>query len=177
MSNPGIIKELCGACGLCCNGAIFGDVQLQAGDNKVRLGLLGLEMKCSSGTRAMSKFLQPCAAHDGCRCRIYSERPSYCREFECALLKNVCSRSISKNEALRIIRDAKAKLATINELLAKLENTDETLSHRARFKQVTQQMKDRKSDQAKTIAFGELTLAVHELNVLIAASFYPGHRE
>jgi len=176
MSNPGIIKELCGECGLCCNGAIFADVQLQPGDNKARLSFLGLEMKSSASGRAHSRFLQPCAAHEGCRCRIYSERPSYCREFECALLKNVCSKKIPKSQALQIIREARMKLAMINELLAEFENTDETLSHRVRFKQVIHQMKDRKSDRAKSIAFGDLTLAFHELNVLIAASFYPGHK-
>ena len=177
MPTPGIIKELCGACGLCCNGAIFADVQLQVGDNTARLRSLGLEMKCSPHGRGMPKFFQPCAAYDGCRCRIYSERPSYCREFECALLKNVFSGTVPKNKALQIILEAKRKLATINKLLARWENPDKTLSHRARFKHVARQMKERKFDQAKTTAFGKLTLAVHKLNVLIAKSFYPGHTE
>ena len=177
MSNSDLIQELCGACGLCCNGAIFADVQLQPRDKETRLRALGLEVKRASHGRGVSKFLQPCAAHDGCRCLIYSERPSYCREFECALLKNVSSGNISRKRALSIIREAKGKLATINKLLARLENSDETLSHRARFNQVTREMKEKKSDQVKRAAFGELTLAVHELNVLIAASFYPGPRE
>ena len=171
-----IATELCNACGLCCNGAIFADVQLRPGDDEERLRLLGLQMKKKSDVPRALKFLQPCTAHDGCQCRIYPERPEYCREFECALLKNVIAGRIEKTRALRLIHIARDKLTAIKELLTELGDSDETLSHRVRFKRVSLRMKQSDLDQAKAAVFGELTLAVHELNVLLAQSFYPGQQ-
>jgi len=172
-SDPAVIKELCGACGLCCNGAIFADVQLRAKDDTTRLRSLGLEIRNPFRSRVL-KFFQPCAAHQGCKCRIYSERPQYCREFECALLRKVCSKRIKKSAALRIIRQAKEKLATINEVLEQLGNDDQTVSHRLRFKQVSREMKQKEANQAQAALFSDLGLAVHEMNLLLAESFYPG---
>jgi len=171
---PLIVKELCGACGLCCNGAIFADVELRSTDDEKQLRLLGLQIKRPFHPQGVSKFLQPCVAHDGCKCGIYSKRPEYCRAFECAILKNVCSGAVKKTAAMRIIREAKNKLAVINDFLMELGNGDETISHRVRFKQMSRGMKDAGADQAKLALFGELTVAVHELNVLLAKSFYPG---
>ena len=59
-------------------------------------------------------------------------------------------------------------------ILRRLGNTEETLSHRVRFKQISHGMKEAGADQWKIALFGELTIAVHELNVLLAKSFYPG---
>ncbi len=166
--------ELCNACGLCCNGAIFADVQLRPGDNKAQLESLGLQMKSKAAVSARVKFLQPCPAHDGCKCQIYLSRPQYCRQFECALLKNALAGRIKQSSALRLIGIARNKLADINRLLAELGDRDETLPHRVRFKRLNLRMNKVGGNPAKAASFSELTLAVHELNLLLAQSFYPG---
>src|ERR1700761_4281735 len=93
-------NSLCLECGLCCNGVIFADVQLQPGDDAAKLRSLGLAFASNQ------KFKQPCTAFGGCRCNIYSDRPQYCREFECLLLKSVKAGRTETSTALRIIRTA-----------------------------------------------------------------------
>src|SRR6188508_2374656 len=119
MISPGS-HHLCLDCGLCCNGVIFADVQLQPGDDTKGLESLGLspvgrkESRRGGDSAADSKangqslkFLQPCTAlGNDCRCRIYPGRPKYCREFECLLLKSVVAGETESAAALGIIRTA-----------------------------------------------------------------------
>ena len=72
-------------CGLCCNGVIFADVQLEPEDDAQLLQSLGLKFALNRKSQIVKrKFLQPCTAFAGCQCNIYSDRPRhYCRQFEC----------------------------------------------------------------------------------------------
>ena len=175
-SNPEIAagEELCLACGLCCNGAIFADVQLQAGDDAEQLAKLGLVVKCA-GSNQNPKFVQPCVAHDGCRCRIYDERPGYCRQFDCALLKSFRCGSLAKQDALEIISTARERGALVKELLRELGDTEVSLSLGVRFRRTAKRLERRKPDEAASDLFSRLTLVVHDLNRLVAEEFYPGH--
>src|SRR5437764_15390956 len=85
------VSQLCPACGLCCNGVLFGDVELQPGDDKKKLSALGLVVERRGGK---SRFPQPCSCFDGKLCRIYENRPGRCRTFECRLLQQVNAGSI-----------------------------------------------------------------------------------
>ena len=51
------VDQLCPNCGLCCNGVLFADVELQPGDDAGRLAALGMALKKKGGQRA---FVQPC---------------------------------------------------------------------------------------------------------------------
>src|SRR5208337_2660907 len=82
------ISQLCPNCGLCCNGVLFADVELQKGDNAGRLIDLGMSLKKKGMKRA---FTQPCQCFDGKLCKIYNDRPKRCATFECGLLKRVQS--------------------------------------------------------------------------------------
>src|ERR1041385_9245230 len=105
--NSSDANSLCLECGLCCNGVIFADGQLQPEDNAARLRELGLKFTATQNSKLKTQnFLQPCAAFGGCRCNIYSERPKYCRQFECLLLKNVKAGNIETVAARQIIRTA-----------------------------------------------------------------------
>src|SRR5262245_47759228 len=105
--------NLCLHCGLCCNGVIFGDVKLQPEDDAHCLAALGMPLK---PIRNGHKFAQPCHMFDGCRCKIYAERPAHCRTFECALLKRVLSEEITMSFALRQVRKARTLVDTIERL-------------------------------------------------------------
>ena len=63
-------QSLCLACGLCCNGVLFKDVELREGDDAAKLKSLGLPLEQLKRKR---RFPQPCAAlcADN-RCRIYA---------------------------------------------------------------------------------------------------------
>ena len=61
--NPCDSNSLCLECGLCCNGVIFADVQLEPEDDARRLRSLGLKFAANRKSQIVNhKFAQPCAA-------------------------------------------------------------------------------------------------------------------
>jgi hypothetical protein len=70
---------LCLRCGLCCDGSLFEQVPLEAGE-AVRLTAPGAKTR-AVGTRAV--LPQPCACLVGRRCTIYPDRPQACARFVC----------------------------------------------------------------------------------------------
>jgi uncharacterized protein len=169
--NPPDASSLCLECGLCCNGVIFADGQLQAGDDATRLQSLGLAFV---GIKAgIQKFKQPCTAFAGCQCKIYSERPKYCREFECLLLKSVKSGQTDRSAASRIVRSALQRVKKVKRLLQELGDSEEGLALSKRFRRMKRKLEIGPRDEDSAEKFGELTLAVHDLNMLLAEAFYP----
>lgn len=170
-------SKLCLACGLCCNGVIFADVKLAAGDNAERLKALGLPLEEVKGRKTAGgqhRLLQPCAAFDGSRCRVYAERPGCCRKFECVLLKSVNAGRTSAAEGLRVIYTARERAENVQELLQELGDTDEQINLAARFRRTTSRLEKIGLDERLASIYGELTLAVHDLNLLLSEAFYPG---
>lgn len=169
--NGGDSNPICLECGLCCNGVIFADLQLRPGDDLTRLQALlpGARVKLKS----KSKFPQPCVALDGCRCRIYADRPRYCREFDCLLLKNVKSGRINQDAALGTIRTARQRADRVREVLRQLGDTEETAALSVRFRRMKKRAEAGELNDAAADLFGELTLAVHDLNMLLSDAFYP----
>jgi hypothetical protein len=170
--NPYDSNSLCLECGLCCNGVIFADVQLRPQDNPARLRVLGLAFVQKSKTGA-EKFKQPCAAFAGCECKIYSNRPTYCREFECLLLKSVKAGQTKPAEAVRTIRSALQRVRKVKSLLQQLGDADDTVALSKRFRRLQRKLESGALDKETADIFGELTLAVHDLNVLLSEKFYP----
>ena len=181
--------QLCLACGLCCNGVLFKDVELQPGDNAVRLKALGLpihesrknqrtaeQRPISKPDTQHSKFPQPCAALcAGNRCRLYAERPVRCREFECSLFKSVASGETEMSAALKTIGIARQRADKVRRLLHELGDTNEHLALSLRFKRTRKRLESGALDENTADSFGELTLAVHALNFLLSEKFYPGN--
>lgn len=185
---PSVAEKLCLTCGLCCNGVIFADVQLQKGDDPAKLEALGLPLSklaksrtaqdhSSKSQRAVhkSKFPQPCAAFDGCRCRIYADRPKYCRAFDCALLKSVNAGEVKTTDALRTIEKARKRAEKVRQLLRQIGDKDEHVALSLRFRRTTTRIQQSAVSRPTADLFGELTLAVHEMNLLLSERFYPGH--
>ncbi len=162
---------------------IFADVKLQARDDAQKLSTLGLTFisRAASGSavkavtaRRSLKFTQPCAAFCEGRCRIYSERPQYCREFECLLLKRLQNRDITRERALRTIRQARAQADEVFRFLRKLGDTDEQKALAARIQQTTRRLEKLKRDNETAALYGQLTVAVQKLHCALSESFYPG---
>jgi uncharacterized protein len=112
------IDSLCTNCGLCCDGSLFADVELQSGDDSERLARLGLVLT-KKGRRKLA-FVQPCACFDGKYCKIYGQRPRQCRLFECGVLKKVRAGKMSSNAALKIISEAKTLANRVRDHLSVL---------------------------------------------------------
>jgi Fe-S-cluster containining protein len=174
---------LCLECGLCCNGVIFVDVELQPTEVRGLKSYLlrqkhseGQEIQspASRGKNGQAKLPQPCPAFDGCRCRIYSERPKYCRQFECLLFKNVQSGRIGRAAAARIVQTAKERGEKVHTLLRELGDTDEHSALSLRFQRAAKRFEKAPLTDDKAEIYADLTLAVHDLNMLIREAFYPG---
>ncbi|MBI5385867.1 MAG: YkgJ family cysteine cluster protein [Verrucomicrobia bacterium] len=162
-----IIDQLCLACGICCNGVLFADVELQPGDDADKLHGLGLSVRAA-------KFPQPCAALGaGCRCRFYADRPARCRQFECALFKKAAAGEVTVPAALRTIRQTLQLAAQVEDLLRRLGDSEEQRALSLRFQRMRKRIHAMELDEETAAFFGELTLAVHELNLALRREFYP----
>jgi hypothetical protein len=162
-------QNLCLTCGLCCNGVLFKDVVLQPADVRSKLVKLGLPLR--RGAR-QDRFPQPCAALEGCSCRIYTERPARCQQFECLLFQSVAQGQTTLPAALRLVRQAQQRAQRVRQLLRELGDVDETVALSVRFRRMRARFEQGLDSSENIDRFGELTLATHDLNLLLAEAFY-----
>ncbi len=154
------IDRLCPNCGLCCDGTLFTDVELRAGDDPARLKKLGLTL--APKTRTRLAFAQPCAAFDGKLCCLYHDRPKRCRLFECGMLQRVQSGELKPALALRHIAAAKRQVKKVHKLLRALGQCDEQLALMHRYTDAISQPIDL-ANPAQARCHGQLMTAANEL--------------
>ena len=154
------VSRLCPNCGLCCNGVLFADVELRAGDDAGRLAELGLSLIRKGRQLA---FAQPCACFDGKLCTIYADRPKRCRTFECGLLKRVETDEMTATVALKKIAETKKQAEKVRVLLRQLGQTDESLAMTKRYAAATSAPIDLSDHETDPEHRGELMMAVDEL--------------
>jgi uncharacterized protein len=162
------VAQLCPNCGLCCNGVLFADVELRAGDDAGRLRELGLSLVKKGSKLA---FAQPCACFDGKLCQIYADRPKRCRTFECGLLKRVAADELVANAALKTISAAKKQAEKVRGLLRQLGQNDERIAMTKRYAQAMSAPIDLSDHESDTERRGELMLAVDELMQQLQQNF------
>ncbi len=166
-------EQLCLACGLCCDGSLFDHVQLGAGDDVPRLKALGLTVLVSRGAVPVTRFRQPCTALCADRsCRVYADRPGQCRSFECGVFKAAQAGRIEFPAALRTVTQARRKVEKVRRLLRTLGDTDEHRSLGERFRRTQQRMEAGPVDATAGDTFADLSLAMHQFNVLAFDKFY-----
>ena len=153
---------------MCCNGALFGDVELQLRDDARQLAALGLELFRKGQKQC---FNQPCACFDGKWCRIYADRPNRCRTFECRLLQHVQSGKITSDAALKSIAEARRCVDRVRELVRQLGQNDERLPLNRRYSAIMAQPLDLASDDETAERRSELMLAVHKLTQILEREF------
>lgn len=184
-----VAQRLCLQCGLCCSGVLFKDVELQSGDDAERLAALGLPLRVNllKNRRPRNRspkdpdsvppvsFSQPCAGlcADN-RCQWYTDRPTRCRTFECALFKEVAVGKVETAAALRTIALARRRAESVRKLLRQLGDANEHLALPLRFRRVKKRIEGSPADAASAGLFGQLSLAMHQLNLLLSQKFYPG---
>lgn len=179
--NAPLLDQLCLHCGLCCDGTLFRDVELQPGDDADKLRTLGLPVTRSRRREEADhlKFPQPCTALCAdLKCRVYADRPSRCRQFECALFKAVAARQVELPAALMTIRQTRQQAEKVRRLLRELGDAGEGVALAKRFKRLKRkfdagELPDGLDAEMAYDRFAELSLAVHELDLRLRAKFYP----
>jgi len=175
---------LCLACGMCCDGTMFRDVELQSGDDSGALAAGGISIRSwrrrgPGGMVSGQSFTQPCAVLGGdCRCGIYLLRPGHCRNFDCALLQARHRGEVTERHALRSIRQARQLADTIRERLVELGDLERhrPLTQRVRRTQrriFSGQWPAGLDRERAAECFGELAAAVGELQLKLRLEFYP----
>jgi hypothetical protein len=127
---PGLTDRLCTQCGLCCDGTLFGDVELRGRPEVTRLLALGLAVDEGDGDADVLPL--PCAALRGSCCGVYAHRPSTCRQFECGLLQRVRRGEVSVARAAARVVSARAQADAVRALLAEVEPRPRRLPLRER---------------------------------------------
>lgn len=167
------LEQLCLACGLCCDGTLFDQVQLEPGDDAPHLRALGLPVTVSRGRKPVGRFPQPCAAL--CRdrtCRLYTDRPRQCRTFECKVFKQVRAGETGADVALRLIAKARRHANQARRLLRRLGDHDEHRPLGERFHRMDERLKADASDPAALALYADLSLAIHRLQLIAHDHFY-----
>ena len=165
--------QLCGACGLCCDGTLFDLVKLEASDDASKLKALGLPVTISRGKAPVARFPQPCAALCKDRtCRLYADRPWQCRVFECGVFKDAKAGRIAFPAALRLVQQTRRRADKVRRLLRELGDTDEHLGLGERFHRMSDRMEFGDADPASKAKFADLSLAVHHLKLQALDKFY-----
>lgn len=162
------VAQLCPACGLCCNGVLFGDVELRAGDDPRRLAALGLDLFRKGRHLA---FAQPCACFDGKLCGIYADRPKRCRTFECRLLQRTQAEEVTTVNALKKIQAARKQIEAVRRLVRKMGHTDERVPLNRRYVEVMEQPIDLAAGDQNQKLRGRLMGAVEKLNQILERDF------
>jgi hypothetical protein len=141
---------------------------LRKGDDVQRLAELGLSLEKKGRQRA---FVQPCACFDGKLCRIYNERPAYCRAFECGLLKRVQAGELGADAVLEMIAQAKRKVGKVCELLRCIGSDDGQLALSQRYKRVMSESVDLSGGKASAELPGKLMTTYRDLMQTLQGDF------
>ena len=165
---PNAVAILCPHCALCCNGVLFADVRLQVGDDAQRLASLGVTLQ----TRGkLTRFSQPCSCLEGKLCRIYDDRPTRCRTFECRVLQRVQAGEVTERAALKSIQNALRRAEKVRGILRELGDTDESVPLSRRYQRMMRQPIDLSADPRLIDLRGELMMAVAELVSVLEREF------
>jgi|TARA_R100001377_G_scaffold42256_1_gene23855 Fe-S-cluster containining protein len=96
-------NDLCLDCGLCCNGTLSPGVYVEESKHHLFKNILKENKKILA-------YFEPngCEQLDNCNlCKIYENRPSKCKEYECGVLGEVKTNNISFAYAELLIKDLK----------------------------------------------------------------------
>jgi hypothetical protein len=114
-ASSGDLSLLCQSCGLCCDGSLFGRVDLEAHEVE---GARKRGLHVVAGGRS---FEQPCSAlavaasgpgdHRGCS--LYEDRPQSCRRFACRLYEKYRLEGGPVDEPLSVVRRVRSLLGRV----------------------------------------------------------------
>ena len=141
--------RLCTACGMCCDGTIFGFVPTNEEDRQ----RLPAEIFTFETNGEKVGFFQPCTALHGTLCSVYSERPATCRKFSCGVLTRMTAGDLDFDSAKGLIEQARS---AANKVIETLKPGEDLRSARANWR-------DLKGDWRENAKFRLLMFAFERL--------------
>ena len=99
-------SAVCLSCGMCCDGTLFERAKAEPAELG-RLAAHGIETLEAEGRLF---FRLGCPRLSGTCCTIYDDRFTICRTFQCKLLAELRSGTVTVGEALEAVAEAKALL-------------------------------------------------------------------
>ena len=163
MSDP---TNICLSCGLCCDGTLIGFVQLDNEELSRVNQLMDIEQTGENGM-----FFLPCNEL-GCNgCKIYSQRPNACRNFECEVLKSVEKKELSFDKATEVIDVVKQKKMAIEKQIATLQIELQSKSFHFKTLELKKVLRKDKSELSLSQSHQELKLELEELEKVLSKSF------
>lgn len=160
--------RLCKACGMCCNGVLFQEVNLSTTDSPKDLKAVGLKLKTKRG---QCSFQQPCTAFRNSACAIYQKRPQRCQLFNCRQLIDVSSGKQTEELALKKISEAHRLSSRVKELLWKSGSTNLKRSLLTRYETVMAQPVESLTDGVMRQCRLELVAAMRDLESHLSRDF------
>lgn len=181
------ISRLCQACGFCCNGVLFSHVLLIDEDallTTVEIRYYSLtcpqdsEFQASANafgspedSEAARKLEHPCSFHKKNRCSVYNKRPARCHEYECRLVREVCSNNLSVESAEDILTEA---VELYDQLKKKLRNVNRGRSFWVQARRLAGQPDFHEPGVYKTLGIDQDTMPlVKELATILDRHFHP----
>ena len=99
---------------MCCNGTLFNYVTLVPDDMPKLAKYPQLKLKERKG---QDTFDEPCVLHTGKGCSAYDDRPATCSRYVCGVLRSVGKDEITEIEALNLIKEGRALVDHVKELV------------------------------------------------------------
>ena len=162
-------RSICQDCGLCCDGTMYSHVSLQKDDDHNQLAILELR---PGQEQEETCFDQPCAAHKGNCCGIYDLRPAICREYRCALLRQIDEGKISAEGGRLLIQDTIALRNRVRPQVLEFVEPGAHASLPRLFGQMTRKLEELSAEERKLVN-PKMLLDVGTLRVLLAKRFEP----
>lgn len=165
---PAVEQEICVTCGLCCDATLYMHANLQPGER----GNLPLKIEAVSVTEGGKDFFRlPCGYFSG-SCTIYDcQRAEVCSTYRCKLLRMYAGQVISREDALRTVREAVAMRDSILDEYRRLTGWDASAGFRRIPVELGQMLKDGIADETVAGAYEMLLVRCNILEALLIKVF------
>ena len=130
--SSGELSALCLHCGLCCDGSLFAHVSLTQSEAQELMA-----RDVAVGLRPDRTYVlnQRCGALEGKCCTVYEARPEGCRKYVCLLATALGTNEVSLPEAKKVVDEAHAQLAVLDELVPRDDGAPSSPVRRAQSAQ------------------------------------------
>ena len=161
-------QEICVTCGLCCDATLYMHANLQPGER----GNLPLKIEAVSVSEGGKDFFRlPCGYFSG-SCTIYDcRRAEVCSTYRCKLLRNYSGGFISREDALRTVREAVAMRDAIVDEYRRVTGRDAGGGFRRIPIELGQLLKEGLADEALAGAYEVLLVRCNILEALLIRFF------